>query len=209
MDLPLDFRELLEEFAREGVEYLIVGGYAVAFHARPRATKDLDILLGAAAGNLDRAAAALARFGAPDNVVAATRAMRESDIVYLGQPRCESICSGRLMGSQPKQPSRRRWLVAGATSTFASSPLTISSRTSGRRVGRRISPTSSSWSASARAAGRSGRLNSALQTELGPVASPPRMLLPDDQFSDQRWHPSLAWRSRGSRSGRRRDRRAP
>src|SRR4051812_22881078 len=60
MDLPLDFRELLEEFAREGVEYLIVGGYAVAFHARPRATKDLDILLGASPGNLDRAAAALA-----------------------------------------------------------------------------------------------------------------------------------------------------
>ena len=46
MDLPLDFRELLEEFAREGVEYLIVGGYAVAFHARPRATKDLDSFMG-------------------------------------------------------------------------------------------------------------------------------------------------------------------
>jgi hypothetical protein len=86
MELPLDFRELLEEFAREGVEYLIVGGYAVAFHARPRATKDLDILLGSTPGNLDRAATALARFGAPNNVVAATRSMRESDIVYLGQP---------------------------------------------------------------------------------------------------------------------------
>src|SRR3990170_1891640 len=43
MEIPLDFRELLEEFAREGVEYLLVGGYAVAFHARPRATKDIDL----------------------------------------------------------------------------------------------------------------------------------------------------------------------
>jgi hypothetical protein len=86
MDLPLDFRELLEEFAREGVEHLIVGGYAVAFHARPRATKDLDILLRASPGNLERAAAALARFGAPDNVVSATRSMADADIVYLGQP---------------------------------------------------------------------------------------------------------------------------
>jgi Uma2 family endonuclease len=51
MDRPLDFRELLEEFAREGVEHLIVGGYA--FYARPRATKDLDILLRAGPGNLE------------------------------------------------------------------------------------------------------------------------------------------------------------
>src|SRR6266700_1697114 len=86
MDLPLDFKELLEEFAREGVEHLIVGGYAVAFHARPRATKDLDILLGGAPENLSRAANALARFGAPRNVVEATRSMGEADIVYLGQP---------------------------------------------------------------------------------------------------------------------------
>lgn len=86
MELPLDFRELLEEFARAGVDHLIVGGYAVAFHARPRATKDLDILLGSTPGNLERAATALARFGAPDNVVAAAVSMRDSDIVYLGQP---------------------------------------------------------------------------------------------------------------------------
>jgi hypothetical protein len=86
MNLPLDFRELLEEFASEGVEHLIVGGYAVAFHARPRATKDLDILLRASPGNLERAAAALARFGAPGEVVTATQSLGEADIVYLGQP---------------------------------------------------------------------------------------------------------------------------
>ncbi len=86
MDLPLDFRELLEEFAREGVEHLIVGGYAVSFHARPRATKDLDLLLRSTPENLERAALALTRFGAPENVVSATRSMQDSDIVYLGQP---------------------------------------------------------------------------------------------------------------------------
>jgi hypothetical protein len=41
MDLPSDFKELLEELARDGVEFLLVGGYAVAFHGRPRATKDI------------------------------------------------------------------------------------------------------------------------------------------------------------------------
>jgi hypothetical protein len=46
-----DFKELLSGFNAEGVRYLIVGGYAVSFHAEPRATKDLDILIGADAEN--------------------------------------------------------------------------------------------------------------------------------------------------------------
>ena len=37
MKLPPDFRELLEEFAREGVEHVVIGGYAFAFHVEPRA----------------------------------------------------------------------------------------------------------------------------------------------------------------------------
>ena len=45
MDLPPDFRELLEELALDAVEFLLIGGYAVAFHGRPRATKDIDIFL--------------------------------------------------------------------------------------------------------------------------------------------------------------------
>ena len=86
MKLPRDFRELLEEFAREGVDHVVIGGYAFAFHAEPRATKDLDILLGGAADNLDRAARALARYGAPPNVVEAVRHLEESEVAYLGKP---------------------------------------------------------------------------------------------------------------------------
>jgi hypothetical protein len=47
----------LEEFAREGVEHVVIGGYAYAFHVQPRATKDLDLLLEGSAENLARAAA--------------------------------------------------------------------------------------------------------------------------------------------------------
>ena len=42
-----DSKELLSVFNAEQVRYLIVGGYAVSFHAQPRATEDLDILIGA------------------------------------------------------------------------------------------------------------------------------------------------------------------
>jgi hypothetical protein len=38
-----DFKELLASFNAHHVKYLIVGGYAVSFHAQPRATKDIDL----------------------------------------------------------------------------------------------------------------------------------------------------------------------
>jgi hypothetical protein len=86
MRLPQDFKDLLEEFAREGVSHVVIGGYAFAFHVEPRATKDLDILLEGSPENLERAARALARYGAPAIVVAGTRRLAETEVVYLGQP---------------------------------------------------------------------------------------------------------------------------
>ncbi len=38
-----DFKELLSIFNAQKVKYLIVGGYAVSFHAQPRATNDIDL----------------------------------------------------------------------------------------------------------------------------------------------------------------------
>ena len=51
-----DFRDLLEAFVASGVEFVLIGGYAVIFHGRPRATKDLDILVGTEGENLERLA---------------------------------------------------------------------------------------------------------------------------------------------------------
>jgi predicted nucleotidyltransferase len=86
MKLPDDFRELLEEFAREKVEHVVIGGYAFAYHVEPRATKDLDVLLEGSAENRARAADALARYGAPSNVVDAARNLGENEVAYLGRP---------------------------------------------------------------------------------------------------------------------------
>lgn len=60
-----DFKELLSIFNAHGVKYLIVGGYAVSFHAQPRATKDIDLLIKPDADNAKAVYAALAKFGAP------------------------------------------------------------------------------------------------------------------------------------------------
>jgi hypothetical protein len=60
-----DYRELLSILNAHGVKYLIIGAYAVAIHAQPRATKDLDILVKADTANDKAIFTALTEFGAP------------------------------------------------------------------------------------------------------------------------------------------------
>ena len=60
-----DFKELLSAFNAHGVKYLVVGGYAVSFHAQPRSTKDLDLFLKADPENAQAIVKALEDFGAP------------------------------------------------------------------------------------------------------------------------------------------------
>jgi hypothetical protein len=84
--LPPDFRDLLSAFADEGVEYLLVGGYAVAFHAEPRATKDMDLWIAGSSENVERVFRALARFGAPAHVLEALRTQGPDEFIFFGRP---------------------------------------------------------------------------------------------------------------------------
>ncbi|WP_255459135.1 hypothetical protein [Mucilaginibacter lacusdianchii] len=43
MNLEQDFIDFVEMLNKHNVEYMIVGGYALAFHGKPRHTGDLDI----------------------------------------------------------------------------------------------------------------------------------------------------------------------
>lgn len=54
MDLHPDFRDLLAEFVRCEVRFVLIGGYAVGHHAKPRATKDMDLLVAGDPDNLAR-----------------------------------------------------------------------------------------------------------------------------------------------------------
>ena len=64
-ELTPDFVDLLLALADNEVDFVIVGGYAVAFHGHPRATKDLDVLVRANPVNAKKLYRALAVFGAP------------------------------------------------------------------------------------------------------------------------------------------------
>ena len=60
-----DFRDILSIFIENKVEFLVVGGYAMAAHRLPRATKALDIWVRPAQENAERVLRALDAFGAP------------------------------------------------------------------------------------------------------------------------------------------------
>jgi predicted nucleotidyltransferase len=60
-----DQRDLLSAFNEHGVEYVVVGGYAVTAYGFSRMTKDLDILIRDTEENAQAVFRALSAFGAP------------------------------------------------------------------------------------------------------------------------------------------------
>ncbi len=59
LDLPIDYEDLLRAFVNEGVEFLLIGGWAVAAHGHGRATDDLDVLVRPSPHNAKKVIAAL------------------------------------------------------------------------------------------------------------------------------------------------------
>jgi hypothetical protein len=81
-----DFRDLFAALNAVGARYLVVGGYALALHAEPRFTKDLDIWIDRTADNAQAVWNALAAFGAPVTGVSPAD-LASPDLVYqLGVP---------------------------------------------------------------------------------------------------------------------------
>ncbi len=86
MELQQDFKELLASFNANGVEYLIVGGYALAHHGAPRFTGDLDLFLNATPDNAMRILAALTEFGFGDLGLTSNDFTHPDRVVQLGVP---------------------------------------------------------------------------------------------------------------------------
>jgi len=62
METQKDFEKLLALFNAHDVEYVVVGGYALAFHGVPRVTGALDLLVKPDHENAGRILAALDEF---------------------------------------------------------------------------------------------------------------------------------------------------
>ena len=62
MTLLHDYAEFIRTLNDHRVRYLVIGGYAVAFHGHPRATDDVDVLVDRSEANLRRVERALEEF---------------------------------------------------------------------------------------------------------------------------------------------------
>lgn len=83
-----DFQDVLAEFLKAGVKFLVVGAHALAVHGVPRATGDLDLWIESEPENADLAWDALVAFGAPVETMKVTRAdlRRPDTVVQIGLP---------------------------------------------------------------------------------------------------------------------------
>lgn len=81
-----DFLDLLRELCVADARFLVVGGYAVSLHARPRATGDLDLWVEPSAANAARVLRALRAFGAPLEDLSETDLTAADTVYQMGLP---------------------------------------------------------------------------------------------------------------------------
>ncbi len=86
MSLSKDFIEFIECLNKRQVDYLLVGGHALAFHGWPRFTKDIDFWIRATSENADRVLLSLEDFGLGDLGLDRNDFCTPGKIVQLGLP---------------------------------------------------------------------------------------------------------------------------
>ena len=83
--ISADLREFIELLNSHGVEYVIVGAHCVAFHARPRYTGDLDILVRPTQENAAKLKALLEAFGFDQMAFRVEDFLEADQVVQLGR----------------------------------------------------------------------------------------------------------------------------
>lgn len=86
MEIPDEFRELIELLIAHKVEFLIVGSYALAFHAQPRYTEDIDFWVSRSEENAQRVRQVLEEFGVSMSDEAARQLTEDKRLLQLGIP---------------------------------------------------------------------------------------------------------------------------
>lgn len=86
MEVQPDFRDLLALLNEHEVSYLIVGGYALAFHGAPRFTGDIDVYVRPDPENARRVLEALSAFGFSFSSLSVKDFEEPDHVVQLGVP---------------------------------------------------------------------------------------------------------------------------
>lgn len=86
MEIAKDFREFLECLNARNVEYLVVGGFAVAYHGAPRFTGDIDVFARPTRDNGRRMIAAMRDFGYVPPGISERDFETTNTIIQMGVP---------------------------------------------------------------------------------------------------------------------------
>lgn len=84
--LQSDLSEFVGLFNALSVEFVVVGGYAVAFHGHPRLTGNIDLFVRPTHENATRILGALDQFGFEDHGVRPEELTAPDKIIQLGSP---------------------------------------------------------------------------------------------------------------------------
>src|SRR5260221_10720915 len=93
MKLNKDLREFIASLNSNAVEYVIVGGYSLAFHGAPRFTGDIDIFIRISDQNAARMEKVIRDFGFGSTGLTKADFLIPDQIVQLGVPQTGSILS--------------------------------------------------------------------------------------------------------------------
>jgi predicted nucleotidyltransferase len=86
MVLNKDLREFVGLLNEKGVKYLVIGGYAVAYHGYPRYTKDIDIWVWLNEENAQKVIETIKAFGMASMQILVEDLLNKNSVIQLGMP---------------------------------------------------------------------------------------------------------------------------
>lgn len=136
MTTHADFEDFLRLLEDHQVEYMIVGGYAVAYHGFPRFTKDIDVFYADSRENAIRLQAALVAFGFQAASVPLETIEKPDTILSIGLEPVRIDLLNRIAGVSfaEARPNAVRGCYGGVEVTFiGKEDLLRNKRSTGRQ----------------------------------------------------------------------------
>ena len=84
--LQIDLKEFIVLLNSHKVDFIVVGGHAVAFHGHPRFTGDIDFFVRTTPANVERVLAALTAFGFGNLGISEHDLLAPGKVIQLGRP---------------------------------------------------------------------------------------------------------------------------
>lgn len=130
MELQKDLKEFVALLNATNVKYLVVGGYAVAFHGYPRYTGDIDVFVEVTADNAGKLAEVLREFGFAGDATVAEFLSDPRRIIRMGNSpyRIEVLGTVDGVSFEEAWAARIETVVDGISIYIISKPLLLKNK---------------------------------------------------------------------------------